>query len=127
MEVFEPVNTLKLAAKTFSLAAAAKKNRMCINIVEPEGMERPRSSYKGLKSIDPPAKLNGDKTRLHQIIVNLLKNASKFTREGTVKIYFALDRGRSLIYVHIVDSGIGIDPSDAPSIFNKFGKLLRTA
>ena len=44
-----------------------------------------------------------------------------------MKVYFAFDRERSLIYVHIVDSGIGIDPADAHSIYNKFGKLLRTA
>lgn len=70
-----------------------------------------------------PGKLLGDKTRLYQIIVNLLGNAIKFTDNGKVELAVKLKKNEndeSLIYFEIKDSGIGIPKDKQSYIFETF-------
>jgi signal transduction histidine kinase/DNA-binding response OmpR family regulator len=63
-----------------------------------------------------------DRTKLQQILINLLSNAIKFTREGEVKVtasHAAPDR----IRIAVSDTGIGIDESDIPKIFEEFRQV----
>jgi two-component system, OmpR family, sensor histidine kinase VicK len=62
--------------------------------------------------------VNGDKSRLIQVISNLMSNAIKFTRLGTV--YLKSKREVSQIRVSITDTGSGIDPEIFPHLFTKF-------
>ena len=78
-------------------------------------------------STDLPLTLRGDQLRLKQIMINLVKNALKFTRTGSVRIVSAYDKDQSLLKVHVVDTGIGIKAEEMDKLFNMFGKLLRTA
>src|SRR6185436_15286949 len=58
---------------------------------------------------DEPLFVNGDATRLQQILSNLLTNAIKFTdASGTIWVGARRDRNRAVITVR--DSGIGIAP-----------------
>jgi len=64
-------------------------------------------------------KINGDATRLNQIVVNLLNNAVKFTPEdGKVGIALSVDRDQ--LRLSVADSGIGISPEFLPFIFDRF-------
>ena len=74
-----------------------------------------------------PKKLKGDQLRLKQILINLVKNALKFTKTGSVRMVCAFDNAQDLLKVHIVDTGIGIKADEMGKLFNMFGKLLRTA
>ena len=74
-----------------------------------------------------PKLLKGDVSRLKQILINLVKNALKFTKSGYVKIVAAYDEDAELIMVHVVDNGKGIHKKDIKTIFEAFGKLKRTA
>ena len=74
-----------------------------------------------------PELLEGDELRLKQILINLVKNALKFTLGGFIKIYMAYDSENSLIKTHVVDTGKGIKPEDHAKLFKLFGKLKRTA
>ena len=88
------------------------------------------ASDKGLKltsEIDDslPEVLNGDAARLHQILVNLVNNAIKFTDEGSVRVrLFYGDEKRWGIEVE--DTGHGIPEAELPHIFDTFRQVEGT-
>jgi two-component system, OmpR family, sensor histidine kinase VicK len=63
--------------------------------------------------------VEADKSRLTQVISNLLDNAIKFTREGTISITTAEQKDNQVL-VSIKDTGTGIDPQILPRLFTKF-------
>ncbi|MEJ5309448.1 MAG: HAMP domain-containing sensor histidine kinase [Anaerolineae bacterium] len=66
-----------------------------------------------------PATLVGDRKRLHQILVNLINNALKFTQNGGVSVHFyRLDDDYWAI--DVADTGPGIAPEIRDSIFEPF-------
>jgi signal transduction histidine kinase len=68
-----------------------------------------------------PLSIDGDSTRLAQIVGNLLHNAHKFTGRGdtvTVQLEYLKDAGVAAITVR--DTGIGIDAATMPKIFDVF-------
>lgn len=80
-----------------------------------------------LHIITPPElsciQVEGDPTRLRQILVNLLANALKFTLEGSVTLqvdWTLISEGQLRLHCTIIDSGIGIAPEQLDSIFNAF-------
>ncbi|EMP3075467.1 response regulator [Vibrio alginolyticus] len=78
-----------------------------------------------LSDIDPhlPTEVQGDATRLKQVLNNLLSNAIKFTERGHVKLLVALSRldGETAhIRFRVVDSGIGIAKEHQQAIFERF-------
>ena len=72
---------------------------------------------------DVPASLVGDPLRIRQVFTNLVGNAIKFTRHGTVMVSLAAgERIADEIVLHatVSDTGIGIDPAKLTSIFDAF-------
>jgi CheY-like chemotaxis protein/anti-sigma regulatory factor (Ser/Thr protein kinase) len=70
-----------------------------------------------------PDTLIGDPTRLRQVIVNLVSNALKFTRQGEVKVSVeVLDSNTDSVDVKVTvsDTGIGIPQSALDTLFNAF-------
>lgn len=62
-----------------------------------------------------------DRTRLTQIITNLITNAVKFTRQGYIKMgYTCKDDG---LEIYVEDTGLGIKEENLSKIFNRFEKL----
>jgi len=63
-----------------------------------------------------------DRERLQQILLNLLMNAVKFTRDGEIilKTSFIMVRGQKRIKFIVQDTGIGIEKEKLPFIFNLF-------
>jgi len=71
-----------------------------------------------------PSSIITDRTRLSQVLINLLGNAFKFTFKGGVCITVALkDNDPHQICFNIKDSGIGIKAEDKGKLFKLFGKL----
>ncbi|MBI5653796.1 MAG: response regulator [Chloroflexi bacterium] len=60
----------------------------------------------------------GDHDRLVQVVINLISNAFKFTEQGSVTCRATRDDGA--IRVSVIDSGIGIAPSDYGKVFEQF-------
>jgi signal transduction histidine kinase/CheY-like chemotaxis protein len=87
-----------------------------------------RANDKGLElachlSPDVPCQLIGDPNRLHQILVNLIGNAIKFTDQGSVLLRVFPDPDISrpgAIRFSIEDTGIGIPEEKLASIFESF-------
>ena len=48
---------------------------------------------------------------MKQVLINLVKNALKFTEMGEIKIRAAYDATTSMLLVSVTDSGKGIDPA----------------
>jgi len=69
--------------------------------------------------------VEADRTRLRQILLNLLSNAAKFTASGAITVSAQLD-GRQLI-VRVHDTGIGIAPEHLTSIFEEFRQVEGSA
>jgi len=92
---------------------------------------RPQMAEKGLGlhiHLDPalPVTVTGDRTRLRQILSNLLSNALKFTREGSVHVSAELlgqdERGVRLGF-SVQDSGIGIPADRLNRLFHAFSQV----
>jgi len=62
-----------------------------------------------------------DRVRLRQILVNILGNALKFTKDGRVELDFWFDG--ALLNFRIKDNGIGMSESDAKQLFQAFSQL----
>lgn len=69
--------------------------------------------------------LYGDATRLEQVIVNLLVNAAKYTKEGG-RIRLSVQQEGTEAVVRVRDTGIGIAPDVLPRIFDLFTQADRT-
>lgn len=72
-----------------------------------------------------PVWVQGDPTRLEEIVVNLLSNAAKYTSE-TGRIDVRLERSDHQAHLHVRDSGVGIDAELLPRIFDLFTQADRT-
>jgi signal transduction histidine kinase len=70
---------------------------------------------------DNLGKLTADPMRLRQILLNLLSNACKFTKQGeiTLRARRVLD-GRDWIELAVADSGIGMTPEQQAKLFEEF-------
>ncbi|MCE9596666.1 MAG: PAS domain S-box protein [Spirochaetia bacterium] len=69
-----------------------------------------------------PRRVHGDRTRLLQILTNIIGNAVKFTKQGSVRVSFGLDRAASGsgLRVVVADTGIGIAEEHQDSLFSLF-------
>ena len=59
-----------------------------------------------------------DESRLEQVLVNLIKNALKFTNKGS--IIFGYEKANSLMRFYVRDTGLGIDDLHQNKIFERF-------
>ncbi|MBQ9566357.1 MAG: response regulator, partial [Synergistaceae bacterium] len=75
-----------------------------------------------------PRRLNGDEVRIRQVITNILTNAVKYTKEGSVTFHIGYERIEDdpvhvLLNISISDTGIGIKPEDLAKLFSEFERI----
>ncbi|HIJ86433.1 MAG TPA: response regulator [Desulfuromonadales bacterium] len=98
------------------------------SIAQVVDIQRPQAVGKCLDmsvtvSPDVPDTLVGDPLRLRQILLNLLRNAVKFTVSGSVSVTVTVKEQQSttiLLSLTVQDSGIGISPDKLDLIFEPF-------
>ena len=94
-----------------------------------------RAHNKGLEfivNIDEkmPHKLHGDEIRIKQCILNILTNAVKYTKEGSVTMNITYEKSlepteKDIIYLRaqVIDTGIGIRPEEIKKLFSPFERI----
>lgn len=90
-----------------------------------------KAEEKGLKfevDIDPgvPEVLFGDEVRIKQILINLLNNAVKYTKEGSVSLHMECETGDgrdALLKINVSDTGMGMKPDALPHLFDTFQRV----
>ena len=97
---------------------------------ELESLTRARIGEKGLEfnvKIDPtlPRVLYGDNVRIKQVILNLLTNAVKYTKEGHINFIVSsvIKDDMCRLIISVEDTGIGIKQEDISKLFSKFERL----
>jgi signal transduction histidine kinase len=63
----------------------------------------------------------GDRNRLLQVLINLISNAVKFTKSGSVTC--RIKQKNDGVCISVIDTGIGIAPEDQPKVFEKFRQV----
>jgi len=86
----------------------------------PEAQKKKQSLILDIPDILP--KIYADEDRLTQVILNLLNNASKFTRRNGTITLKAKEENENII-VEVIDTGCGIGESELEHIFEPYSKL----
>lgn len=86
-----------------------------------------RSQEKGLEftvqyDFPLPDKISTDPTRLKQILINLCGNAVKFTERGGIRVNVRCDTDNEMLYLRVVDTGIGLKPEQMSRLFDPFSQ-----
>lgn len=75
-----------------------------------------------------PSVLHGDEIRIKQVITNILSNAVKYTKEGSVTFTAGFEKATDkpdsvILKISIADTGIGIKPEDMDKLFKAFERI----
>ena len=95
-------------------------------------LEKPSVTQKGLKllsNIDPniPQFLVNDRKKIHRILLNLIGNAIKFTKQGHIELKIELigihkDQSQVTLKFNVIDTGIGVPEKSKQHLFERFFK-----
>ncbi len=107
---------MSLAVRSFDLPGLLESLRSIIRV---------RAEARGLElnfDLDPdlPGVVRGDEGKLHQVLINLLGNAVKFTDRGSVTLKVRAAGGR--VRFEVADTGHGIAASELPNLFSVFSQ-----
>lgn len=106
---------LELKEKIFNLPELLEKNHQLLQVL----IEQKKLNYSLNIAANVPNELKGDPDRLHQVLVNLIGNAIKFTREGGIHVKVFLVN-RNNLAIEVSDTGPGIPDERLPDIFEAF-------
>ncbi|MDP3084972.1 MAG: ATP-binding protein, partial [Rubrivivax sp.] len=71
---------------------------------------------------EPGLAIEGDRTRLRQVLVNLLSNACKYNRPGG-SVVLSATAANGHVTVAVVDTGIGLTPTQLKALYQPFNRL----
>ena len=109
--------TLRLELQPTDLAGVV---RDAVDVVRPSAEAKHVSMQLAMDSAARLVVL-GDARRLQQVLWNLLSNAVKFTPDGG-RVEIGAMRRHGRVVVEVRDTGIGIDPSFLPKLFDRFSQ-----
>jgi PAS domain S-box-containing protein len=93
----------------------------CQTMMEPQAQQRGiRMSF---PQFDDPVFVSADRTRLKQIIINLVSNAIKYNKEQGTVVVDCMASGPGRIRIKVADSGAGLAPEKLAQLFSPFNRL----
>ncbi|WP_251359360.1 two-component sensor histidine kinase BarA [Kangiella sp. TOML190] len=118
----------KIEAGKMSLERYPFSLRECVDDVF--SMLGPNANKKGLELVsliysDIPHSLLGDPVRIKQIITNLINNAIKFTKSGSVELHAEIESETNQgvkLKIQVKDTGIGLNPEQQNALFRAFSQ-----
>ena len=115
-------NTLKLTKERFDL------NELVTNIIEEYKKNNHGNNDLNIEVLSSPEDSQlivvADKSRIGQVISNLISNSLKFTHRGSITVDTKITDGNAL--VSVIDTGAGIDSEILPKIFTRFATRSMT-
>jgi len=84
----------------------------------------PDTSATGGNTVEPLLYAKADQSHLQEVLSNLIGNAIKYTKEGSVTVDVTADDDH--VFVSVKDTGIGIPAEDIPHLFQKFYRVDNT-
>jgi two-component system sensor histidine kinase VicK len=105
-------NTLRLAKEVFDL------NEKIRNVVRDFETSTRGKGLRIKSQTGEPLIVEADKVRIFEVLSNLIRNAVRFTKEGSIVI--TAERNGESAQVEVKDTGSGIDPEIMPRLFTKF-------
>ncbi len=114
------LDVTRMEAGRDGLARAATDLRPLARAAVKDNAYFARSKRLALSLTLPPApvKLAVDGAKLREVMFNLVENALKYTKEGSVSVSLAREDGHARFAV--TDTGMGIPPDQVPTLFAKF-------
>ena len=114
-------NRLEIEQREFSLESILSKIKMLFkqNAID-KGLEFYFDIEEGVPNV-----IVADELRITQILINLLGNAIKFTKEGAIKVDLKItqkDEKSATILFSVIDSGIGISQNQIEKLFKPFSQ-----
>ena len=104
----------------FSFGPASLHN-LCRKVHDAHIFRTPQGVSLVYESSDESLMIETDKNRVFQVISNLIGNAVKFTKEGSISYGYKLADNQ--IVFHVTDTGTGIEPEKVGRVFERFAKL----
>lgn len=92
--------------------------RLVVDAVSDARVAGPEHTW-ALDLPDEPVVIDGDASKLHQVVANLLTNARTHTPAGTL-VTTSLTSSATDAVIEVMDTGPGIDPALVPTIFERF-------
>ncbi len=128
---YEEANRLKELTKDIVDVAKLESGNMKLNketfvlnnlvhdvYIELEDMVKEKNLDFILEEKDKDIEINADKSRIRQVLINILNNSVKFTDKG--KIVLTIEKSDGKAKITVKDTGIGIQKDKISYLFNKF-------
>lgn len=109
--------TLEIKLQKLNLTEALTQ---CVEEIQP--ILREKQQEISLDVSDKNLLVSADRLRLSEILMNILNNATKFTRDGG-HIVIRAEGDKSWATVYVSDNGIGIDKKDLDRVFEPFAVI----
>lgn len=108
---------LKMVYQNYDVVSVARESLLVV-----EQSNRTKAAFE-LDITEEAYVVRTDAQRLKRVFMNLLTNAAKFTRDGSIRIGMKVDKEESMIIFSVTDTGCGIPKEKAEKVFERFEKL----
>ena len=106
--IIEPFNLFEIMEDVTHITSSLAAER-ALALIIPEDSDR-------------TVNVNADRTRLRQVLINLVNNAMKFTEKGNVTLHASI-QDEDQILIKVIDTGLGIPPDQLEGIFQEFTQV----